>query len=186
MPQGVSQTHHVHPGDLPYSTPVLRSASPSGSINTEYGPDETSQADLELTPEEFAHKIEADLRIHEQREQEIRAESKPLLMPKPKSAAEEKALFEQVMRSLRWHVQQLEDDAILENLMLRGSQVALDPMPSSNDVDVIMQSMIGSPGTASMQVDHTPKSGSPISQETGHPRWPPRPLHEVLGESKYK
>ena len=85
-----SRIHHVHPGDLPYATPVLRAASPSGSINTEYGPDETSQSDLDLSPEEFEEKVAMSLGLHEQREHEISAESKSLLLPKPKSAAEEK------------------------------------------------------------------------------------------------
>jgi len=90
MPQGQSQTHHVHPGDLPYATPVLRSASPSGSINTEYGPDETSPSDHELAAEGFERKIEAQLRIHHQREEELRAEAQPLMLKRPESALEEK------------------------------------------------------------------------------------------------
>ncbi|ETW77568.1 hypothetical protein HETIRDRAFT_242588, partial [Heterobasidion irregulare TC 32-1] len=137
--------HHVHPGDLPYATPVLRAASPSGSINTEYGPDETSQSDLDLSPEEFEEKVAMSLGLHEQREHEISAESKSLLLPKPKSAAEEKLMFEQVMRSLRWHVQQLEENEMIESMLLQGSRIALETQPSSDNVDAIMQTMMGPP-----------------------------------------
>ncbi|TFY60464.1 hypothetical protein EVG20_g7403, partial [Dentipellis fragilis] len=148
-PQEMSQAHFAHPGDLPYAPPVLRAASPSGSINTEYGPDETSLSDMELSPGEFEGKIEAALRLHEQREQEVVAEAKPVLIPKPKTAAEEKQTFEQVMRCLRWHVQQLEENQIVENMMLRGSQAGLVAQPSSDDVGVIMASMMGSGGAPS-------------------------------------
>ncbi|KAA1475564.1 hypothetical protein DENSPDRAFT_805940 [Dentipellis sp. KUC8613] len=145
----MSQTHFAHPGDLPYAPPVLRAASPSGSINTEYGPDETSLSDMELSPGEFEGKIEAALRLHEQRDQEVVAVAKPVLIPKPKTAAEEKQTFEQVMRCLRWHVQQLEENQIVENMMLRGSQAGLVAQPSSDDVGVIMASMMGSGGVPS-------------------------------------
>jgi len=65
-------------------------------------------------------------------------------------------LFEQVMRSLRWHVQELEKDAMIEERMLRGSQIALEPQPSSNDINKIMQGMMGvalSTSSSPMNVD---------------------------------
>ncbi|KAI0038605.1 hypothetical protein FA95DRAFT_1567661, partial [Auriscalpium vulgare] len=64
--------------------PVLRSASPSESLNTEYGPDETTASDTELSPEGFALKVESQLRIHDKRDVELLADTRPLIMPKPK------------------------------------------------------------------------------------------------------
>lgn len=93
MAQPNQHTQHVHPGDLPYATPVLRTASPSGSINTEYGPDETSISDQDLSPEEFDRKVQKQLGLHEQREQEFRAQASPLLWPKPRGPQEEKCAY---------------------------------------------------------------------------------------------
>jgi hypothetical protein len=83
MPSGENPTSHhtVHPGDLPYSDPVLRTSSSSESFSTEYGPDETSQSERSLTATDFAHRIESTLRLHAVPSRELAAEQSPLLPP---------------------------------------------------------------------------------------------------------
>ena len=86
-------THTVHHGDLPYSNPVLRSASPSGSINTEYGPDETTVEEWALSDEEFHRRVEAQLRLNQPRDAEHAAEIRGLRIPAYKpGTSEEKSV----------------------------------------------------------------------------------------------
>jgi hypothetical protein len=67
--------------DFPYDDPVLRANSPSESFSTEYGPDETTQAEKELPTAEFMHRVESTHRLHAAREAELVAEQSPLLPP---------------------------------------------------------------------------------------------------------
>lgn len=67
--------------DLPYDDPVLRSNSPSDSLSTEYDPDETTQAEKELSTAEFTCRIESTHRFRVAREAELVAERSPLLPP---------------------------------------------------------------------------------------------------------
>lgn len=90
MAQPSESTHHVHPGDLPYSIPVMRSASPNGSINTDYGPDQTSVSELMMNDHDFESMIHNMLGLDTQREQEYQAQMSPLLT-RPKNPQEEKS-----------------------------------------------------------------------------------------------
>jgi hypothetical protein len=67
--------------DLPYDDPVLRANSPDESLSTEYNPDETTQAEKELSTAEFARRVETTHRFHVAREAELFAEQSPLLPP---------------------------------------------------------------------------------------------------------
>ena len=67
--------------DLPYDDPVLRPNSPSDSLSTEYGPDETTQAEKEHSTAEFTCRVENTHRFHVAREAELVAEQSPLLPP---------------------------------------------------------------------------------------------------------
>ena len=67
--------------DLPYDDPFLRSNSPSDSLSTEYGPDETTQAEKELSTAEFTCRVESTHHLHVAREAELVAEQSPLLPP---------------------------------------------------------------------------------------------------------
>jgi hypothetical protein len=67
--------------DFPYDDPVLRANSPSESLSTEYGPDETTQAEKELPMAEFTRRVESTHRFHVAREAELVAEQSPLLPP---------------------------------------------------------------------------------------------------------
>jgi hypothetical protein len=75
-------THEIHRGDIPYQAPFTRSTSPNDSLATAYGADETSLSDAELSEDAFSNKVLASLRIHEKREEEERAEVRPLIMPR--------------------------------------------------------------------------------------------------------
>lgn len=75
-------THEVHRGDIPYQAPFTRSASPNDSLTTAYGADETSLSDAELSEDAFSDKVLASLHIYEKREEEERAEARPLIMPR--------------------------------------------------------------------------------------------------------
>jgi hypothetical protein len=57
----------------------MRPASPTGSINTEYGPDETDPAELVLSDREFERKVLENLRINEQNDAEKENEHGPVL-----------------------------------------------------------------------------------------------------------
>lgn len=53
------------------------------------------------------------------------------------------ALYERIMRSLRYEVQQLEENELFEQTLLRGSQAALEQQPVSHDIDTLMRGMMG-------------------------------------------
>lgn len=53
-------------------------------------------------------------------------------------------LFVGVMSNLRTQVKALEDDEIFEASALRNLNPAFEEQPSSNDIDSIMQSLMGS------------------------------------------
>lgn len=80
-------THEVHRGDVPYQAPFTRSASPNDSLTTAYGADETNLSDTELSEDAFSNKVLAGLRIYEKREEEERAEARPLIMPRARRGA---------------------------------------------------------------------------------------------------
>ncbi len=76
-----TRPHAVYMNDFPYDDPVLRSNSPSNSLSTEYGPDQTTQAEKELTAAEFTSRVDSTHRFHVAREAELVAEQSPLLPP---------------------------------------------------------------------------------------------------------
>ena len=146
----------THPTE--YASPVLRAASPASSLNTPC-PEQLSLSDDDdnLSPLEFKLKWEERLGIGMPRPEELQANENPLL-PKPTSPAEEKgesllcscerclkprlALFEQVMRSLQRQVQLLQENDLFEQTVLRGSQIGREIQPTSNNIDVLLQSLM--------------------------------------------
>ncbi|KAI0028442.1 hypothetical protein K488DRAFT_31777, partial [Vararia minispora EC-137] len=143
-------TSRVRNGDVPYENPVMRPPSPAGSINTDYGPDEMDPTDLVPTDREFERKILENLRIDEQTDQEKNNEVGPMLLTflarlrgvQPGSS-EEKALYLSTMAALQRRVQELIEDELVENMMLKGSQVPSDAPNPSGDIDEIMRSIMG-------------------------------------------
>lgn len=95
-------------------------------------------------------------------------------------------MFEQVMRSLRWHVQQLEENEMIESMLLQGSRVALETQPSSDNVDAIMQSMMGPPlSNADTDAYLTLDEDSPRSAILGLRLSSEDTAHDTVGMIKY-
>ena len=83
-------SRHAHTIDPVYATPVLRASSPTDSVNTTYGPDETSASDGIVSDDEFAFRVEEALGLR--RSSWADAERpKQVLLPKPKDAKEEQS-----------------------------------------------------------------------------------------------
>ena len=51
-------------------------------------------------------------------------------------------MFEQVMRSLRWHVEELEEEDTIETMLQRRIQAVVETQESASDMDVIMESLM--------------------------------------------
>ncbi|KAK2465400.1 hypothetical protein APHAL10511_002754 [Amanita phalloides] len=127
-----------------YAPPVLRAPSPASSVGTVYGEDQTSLSDLELSDEALAKKYEELLDLHKPRKEE-EAAILPVLLERPeKGSQEEQELYEKVMLSLRRQVRELEENDLFDQMLLRGSQAGLVQPPSTNDIDKLMRSMMGS------------------------------------------
>lgn len=154
---------NIHITDAQYAEPLLRAPSPSSSIGTDYGDDETSMAEAQMSPEEFDRMCQERLKLSEPRVEETRAKNSPLL-PRPKTAPEEKALHIRVMHNLRAQVAKLEDDELFERTMLRGTLITEQQLPSSNNIDLIMQSIMGPPLTSQSTTIEAPTSSvTPMS-----------------------
>lgn len=78
----------MHTGDPAYAPPVLRASSPAQSLSTEYGPDETSLSDSELTDEQFARQCEEQIGLQALRDEEHEA-NHDVLLPRPKEGSPE-------------------------------------------------------------------------------------------------
>ncbi|KAI9058243.1 hypothetical protein FKP32DRAFT_1636107 [Trametes sanguinea] len=142
-----SQQYIVHPTDLPYVPTIMRAPSPSSTIGTDYGSDETDFVDSELNENEFARKCEEVVGINRPRPEEEEANRDPLLYPRhmrPKmTESEEKQLFHQVMNNLRAAVKRLEEEELFEQTAVQSAAVALDdPVPSSENLDDILRSLV--------------------------------------------
>ncbi|RDB14531.1 hypothetical protein Hypma_016338 [Hypsizygus marmoreus] len=134
--------HHTE-----YAPPVIRAPSPASSIGTTYGEDQTSFSDCEeqISQAAFEKKWEDRIGLGKPREEEEWANQEPLLVrPEPRSE-EEHRMHERIMICLREAVQSLEDNELFERTMLRGSQAALEPQPSTTDIDTLMRSMMVAP-----------------------------------------
>ncbi|KAI0917436.1 hypothetical protein AcV5_007920 [Taiwanofungus camphoratus] len=149
------QFHQILTGGPQYAPPVLRAPSPTCSIGTAYGDDATSLSDKDLDQDEFERKCEDRLRLNMPRPEEIEANIDPKL-PRPKTATEEKVMFERVMNNLREQVQRLEENDLFEQAMFRSSQVAPQQQSSSDDIDTIMHSLMSSAFGPSAQIAGRP------------------------------
>ena len=71
-----------------YATPVLRAPSPAESINTDYGPDDSSVTDAELDDEEFARQVEEQIGLRRTKWEDAGA-AKPIILPRPPKDSKE-------------------------------------------------------------------------------------------------
>lgn len=155
----MSSHHFPHPYHNPeYAPPVLRAPSPASSVGTTYGEDETSHSDAELDQDAFAQKWLTKLDLDKPRKEEEEANESPLI-PRSGNKDEENgayvvvsvgwgtngslAMVEKILKNLRAKIKQLEEDEMFEQTLLRGSQVGLETKPSTNDIDSLMKSMMG-------------------------------------------
>jgi len=140
-----------------YANPVIhRMPSPTSSVGTVYGLDETALSDTEykLSDSAFARKCEEQMELYIPRKEETEADQDPLLtipqsggMPlriseRELDHVEERLLYDHVMGNLRQAVAQLEENELFEQTLRRGSQAALQIQPSTNDIDILMRSMM--------------------------------------------
>ena len=80
---------YVHSGDPAYAPPLLRVPSPTSSIGTDYGPDETPDSEKSISATYFARACQDKLRLDDIRPEEVTANRDPLL-PKCSSDEEER------------------------------------------------------------------------------------------------
>jgi len=140
-----------------YANPVIhRMPSPTSSVGTVYGLDETALSDSEykLSDSAFARKCEEQMELYMPRKEETEADQDPLLtipqsggMPlriseRELDHVEERLLYDHVMGNLRQAVAQIEENELFEQTLRRGSQAALQIQPSTNDIDTLMRSMM--------------------------------------------
>jgi hypothetical protein len=56
------------------------------------------------------------------------------------------AMFDQVMRSLRWHIEELEEEDTVESVLQRRVKGVVETQPSASDMDLIMESLMETSG----------------------------------------
>ncbi|KAF9013175.1 hypothetical protein BDQ17DRAFT_1404738 [Cyathus striatus] len=145
--------HHTE-----YAPPVIRSPSPTSSIGTSYDEDQTTQAEMDLTCSEFKLMVQEKLELSKPRREETLAEQDPLIQ-RPETEPDRQALFQKIMQNLRIEIQQLEENDLYEQTLLRGSQVALQRQPITTDIDALMKSMM----SPSMTITDVPNSDLPTA-----------------------
>ncbi|KAI0333696.1 hypothetical protein GY45DRAFT_1432134 [Cubamyces sp. BRFM 1775] len=165
-----TQQYIVHPTDLPYVPTIMRAPSPSSTIGTDYGQDDTDFADAELSERDFARKCEEMIGLSRPRPEEEESNRDPLVHPRPLrqklTPLEEKQMHEHIMINLRAAVKMLEEEELFEQTAVNGAAVALDdPAPSSEDVDEIMRGLMLQGSTAPASAQFTNRS------ETVTPQW---------------
>lgn len=53
-------------------------------------------------------------------------------------------MFDQVMRSLRWHTEQLEEEDMMETVLQRRIKGVMETQPSASEMDFILESLMDS------------------------------------------
>ena len=51
-------------------------------------------------------------------------------------------MFDQVMRSLRWHIEELEEEDTVESVLQRRVKGVVETQPSASEMDFIMESLM--------------------------------------------
>ncbi|KAI0661992.1 hypothetical protein C8Q70DRAFT_909599 [Cubamyces menziesii] len=172
-----TQQYIVHPTDLPYVPTIMRAPSPSSTIGTDYGQDDTDFADAELSDRDFARKCEEMIGLSRPRPEEEEANRDPLVQPRPLrhkfTPLEEKQMHEHIMINLRAAVKKLEEEELFEQTAVKDAAVALDdPAPSSEDIDEIMRGLMQVSTASSHDPRTAPSSARFTSRsETVTPQW---------------
>lgn len=135
-------TQQIHAGDPAYASPVIRPPSPTSSVGTAYGPDDTSLSDSGLSQDVFEQKWIANLKLDEPKHDEVHNLKDPLITC-PSDPQEQKLLFEEILRGFRQRVQQLEEDEIFQQAVINGSQIGKEQLPSADNVENLIKNMMG-------------------------------------------
>jgi hypothetical protein len=72
-----------------YGSGIVRSQSPTASLNTVYGPDETEEEDFYLSEKQFSEKVLDQIRIGYQTNTERWNEAMPIRFPSLQAGSEE-------------------------------------------------------------------------------------------------
>ena len=51
-------------------------------------------------------------------------------------------MFDQVMRSLRWHAEELEEEDTVDTVVQRRIKGVVETQPSASEVDIVMESLM--------------------------------------------
>jgi len=149
----MSRTQNNNPE---YADPVIREPSPASSVGSVYGPDQTASSDSEsvLDQPAFERKWEERLDLRRATREEELSDADPLL-PRPATALEERVLSERIIRNLRMRVDELEENELFHQTMLRGSQAGLEEQTIPKNIDALMLSMMGSSHAAAVNATVT-------------------------------
>jgi len=94
------------------------------------------------------------LELGKPRREEEMANISPLIPRPPFGSPEEKFMYDQIITCLRSEVRQLEENELFEQMLLRGSQAALERQPSTTDIDALMRSMMITPQNSTVTPHH--------------------------------
>ncbi|KAJ7451662.1 hypothetical protein FB451DRAFT_1145627 [Mycena latifolia] len=144
-----------------YADPVIRAASPASSVGSVHVPDQTASSDSEslLSQPAFERKWADRLDLRRATREEELADAEPLIM-RPSTALEERVLSERVVRNLRQKVEELEENELFEQTMLRGSQAGVEEQTIPTDIDAVMRGMMGATAPADATLTTGPWSQS--------------------------
>jgi hypothetical protein len=83
------------------------------------------------------------------------------------------AMCDAILHNLRLHIQKLEENEIFERTLLRGSQAALEPQPTTTDIDLLMKGMMGPAMALDSRYQYRRKAGmmAPSSQAVTNGPW---------------
>ncbi|KAJ7758086.1 hypothetical protein DFH07DRAFT_454590 [Mycena maculata] len=170
-----------------YADPLIREPSPASSVGSVYGPDQTASSDSEsvLDQPAFERKWEERLDLRRPTREEERADHEPLVL-RPSFAIEERLLAERIRRHLRTQVDELEENELFEQTMLRGSQAGLEEQTIPKDIDALMLGMMGSSSVADSTVTNGPWNQTAYKSEAGatSARFPAQKRAKGKGKSR--
>ncbi|KAJ3843777.1 hypothetical protein F5878DRAFT_234545 [Lentinula raphanica] len=155
---------------LEYASPDVRSPSPTSSVDSRHPEDQTSLSDSEgmLSPSQFERKWMDRIGLGQPSHRELEANKDPLL-PRPlPGSEEERSAYQRILQDLRHEINQLHENEVFEQTMLRGPAVSGAPAYYSHDIDAIMHSMMG-------QTSSNPFPNATSTPFTGPSRSRPRP-----------
>lgn len=104
---------------------------------------------------------------------EVRAPSSFVPLCSQKCSTFFTAMCDAILHNLRLHIKKLEENEIFERTLLRGSQAALEPQPTTTDVDLLMKGMMGPAMSLDSRYQYRKKAGmmAPSSQAVTNGPW---------------